>query len=220
MSIAAEVTLANPDWFRTSEWGPAAQEDFEARLRRAKPSNRAQYLRIKAGSLAASGEIDGALTLLERVLDEHGTDVLQAPMARCQRAELFEAQGHLDDAESDYRQVIAIHRQVGHRYGNPELRLAELLLRRGSRLAYQVALIHLMEELPKMLLTSQRFRGAAAAARMHREFGNREEASALAAQALRIAEEPQPLLPRHPSLDAGWSPDPQTMAELSALASG
>ena len=207
------------EWFRTPGWDAAAQEDFEARLRRAKPHNRAQYLRIKAGSLAASGEVDAALTLLERVLNEYDSDVLQAPMARCQRAELLEDQGRLDEAENEYRQVISIHQQVGHRYGNPELRLAELLLRRGSRLAYQDALNHLLHELPKMLRTSQRFRGAAVAARMHRELGNREEATSLAVQALQIAEEPQHLLPRHPSLDADWKPDPETTAVLHALAS-
>jgi tetratricopeptide (TPR) repeat protein len=176
-------------------------------------------MRIKATSLAGAGELDGAALLLRRVLDEHVDDQLQAPMARYQLGELMEQQGRLDEAEKEYRRVIEIHQETKHRYGLPELLLAELLLARGFRLAYQDALTHLTRELPSMLLTSHRFRGATAAARMHRELGNSEEARVHAATALEVAAEVQPLLPLHPSLDAGWSPDPETLSELRALVS-
>lgn len=210
--------MTDDSWFRSPDWDSSAREFFEQRLGRAKPHNRAQYIRIKATSLAEAGESDAALLLLERVLKEHADDLLQAPMARYQLGELLEEEGRLDEAESEYRRVIEIHQATKHRFGLPELRLAELLLTRGSRLAYQDALTHLTRELPSMLLTSHRFRGATTAARMHRELGNHEEASAYASTALEIADERQPLFPRHPSLDADWSPDPSTLSELKALA--
>ena len=210
--------MADDNWYRSTSWDEEARREFEKRLGRARAHNRSQYIRIKAISLASAGELDGTQLLLERVLVEYGNDQLQAPMARYQLGELLEQQGGLDEAENEYRRVIEIHCETKHRYGLPELRLAELLLRRGSRLAYQDALAHLIRRLPDMLLTSHRFRGATAAARMHRALGNRDEARAYAATALKIAQEPQPLFPRHPSLDSDWSPDPETLSELRALA--
>ena len=210
--------MADDDWYRLPSWDEEAQLEFEKRLGRSRAHNRSQYIRIKATSLASAGELEGARFLLERVLSEHSDDQLQAPMARYQLGELLEEEGRLDEAESEYRRVIEIHRETKHRYGLPELRLAELLLARGSRLAYQDAIAHLNVELPGMLLTSDRFRGATAVARMHRELGNYVEARAYAATALEIAQESQPLFPRHPSLDADWSPDPGTLSELRALA--
>jgi hypothetical protein len=57
------------DWFRSREWSPEAQADFEARLARARPYNRAQYMRIKGLALADAGEKRGARQLWERVLE-------------------------------------------------------------------------------------------------------------------------------------------------------
>jgi tetratricopeptide (TPR) repeat protein len=210
--------VADDDWYRSTSWDEGAQREFEKRLGRARAHNRSQYIRIKATSLASVGELDGAQLLLERLLAEYGNDQLQAPMARYQLGELLEQRGRLDEAENEYRRVIEIHDETGRRYGLPELRLAELLLSRGSRLAYQDALAHLTRELPDMLLKSHRFRGATAVARMHRALGNHDEARVYAATALKIAQETQPLLPRHPSLDSDWYPDPETLSELRTLA--
>ena len=57
------------DWFRSPDWSPIAQAEFEARLSRARPYNRAQYLRIKGLALAEAGEKRGARQLWERVLE-------------------------------------------------------------------------------------------------------------------------------------------------------
>lgn len=209
--------MARDDWFRSASWDEAARRDFETRLGRARPYKRPQYLRIKALSLASAGELDGAKSLLERVLSDYPDDQLAVPLTHHQLAEIFERQGRLDEAEREYRRVIAFHQETGNRFGDAELHLAELLLRRGSRLAYRDALTYLTKELKSMLLTSSRFRGAVAAARMYRELGDLDEARAYAAAALRVAEEPRPIFPRHPTLDAGWSPDPDALSEMHDL---
>ena len=62
------------DWFRSAGWNARAQEEFEQRLRRARPFNRSQYLRIKALALMAHGgkaEGCGARELLVRLIDSY-----------------------------------------------------------------------------------------------------------------------------------------------------
>ena len=41
------------DWFRSPDWDEPARTAFEARLARARPRNRQQYLRIKGLALRA-----------------------------------------------------------------------------------------------------------------------------------------------------------------------
>lgn len=57
------------EWFRSPEWTPAAQANFEARLARSRAYNRAQYMRIKGLALREAGHIDGARELWTRVLE-------------------------------------------------------------------------------------------------------------------------------------------------------
>ena len=58
--------------FRSPDWREEARGDFEQRLRRARPYNRAQYLRINGLALSEVGEVQGARQLWLRVLE--GTD--------------------------------------------------------------------------------------------------------------------------------------------------
>jgi hypothetical protein len=60
------MVVVADEWFRSPAWDDAARAAFEARLARARPGNRQQYLRIKGVSLRAAGELDGARELLER----------------------------------------------------------------------------------------------------------------------------------------------------------
>ena len=60
------------EWFRSGDWSPEAQEDFEARLKRARSHSRPQYLRIKGLALQQAGEVAGARQMWNRVLDSMG----------------------------------------------------------------------------------------------------------------------------------------------------
>jgi hypothetical protein len=62
------VALAD-EWFCSPAWDEAARADFEARLGRARPGNRQQYLRITGVSLRAAGNLDAARALLKRAAE-------------------------------------------------------------------------------------------------------------------------------------------------------
>jgi tetratricopeptide (TPR) repeat protein len=89
--------MSSDDWFRRTTWTDDHRTDFSARLKRARESNRPQYLRIQAVHLAGAGNHVAALDLLERLLniDDGGIDLAQAQL---QRAESFLATGNERDA--------------------------------------------------------------------------------------------------------------------------
>ena len=127
------------DWFRSSDWSSEAQAEFEARLARARPHNRAQYLRIKGVALADRGERRGARQLWERVLQS--TDDL----ARNQQASALEHLGESyirDDpavAEGCFRRLLSEHPTLNGTSHTVEISLAELLIDKGDRTSLEEA---------------------------------------------------------------------------------
>jgi len=127
------------DWFRTPDWSPEAQEDFEARLRRARPHNRTQYTRIKGLALGESGQVEAARSLWLRILaDESGHDF--------ERATTLE---HLGDsyreedpaaAQSYYRRLLSDFPILNGTTHAVEVSLAELLSKKRSPAARPGAL--------------------------------------------------------------------------------
>ena len=64
--------MASDDWYRSDAWEETAQEEFRAKLERAR-TQRDFYLRIKAGAIAQSHP-DAALELYEELLGEADGD--------------------------------------------------------------------------------------------------------------------------------------------------
>ncbi len=62
--------MAPPAWFRSPDWGEAAERDFRHRLARARPHNQIQYRRIKAVALLETRDPAKA-TAGRRLLIEH-----------------------------------------------------------------------------------------------------------------------------------------------------
>jgi tetratricopeptide (TPR) repeat protein len=208
------------EWFRSRDWSAEAQEDFEARLHRARAYNRPQYLTIKAGALLGHGgqpEIEGARRLLLRVIETYpeSLDVVAA----------HELLGGLDAREGDRRAAVAHYREAlrfspeRHVYGDARLRLPELLIEDGSVEAQREA-GELLEALPPVALTfsSQRFRYAVARARLARNSGHLAEARRYADDALREAETIKPDFRHHPTVGR-VAADPSVLHEMSELAS-
>lgn len=120
------------DWFRLSAWDEQARSDFERRLSRSRPYNRAQYLRIKGLALDEAGNTDGARELWERVLLDEGEFA---------EMEGWAASEHLGDSFSDedtdravahYRHSMENNPQLNMTTGTQHIKIAELLTRRGT----------------------------------------------------------------------------------------
>jgi tetratricopeptide (TPR) repeat protein len=208
------------EWFRSPDWSAEAQEDFEARLRRARTHNRPQYLGIKAAALINTGgksEAEGARRLLLRVIETY-PESLEVVLAHEQLGELDTREGDRRAAEAHYREALRLSPER-HVYGDARLRLPELLLEDGSTEARREA-GELLEALPPVALTfsSQRFRYAVARARLARNSGHWAEARRYADDALSEAAMVKPDFSRHPTVGLVTA-DQTALREMNELAS-
>jgi tetratricopeptide (TPR) repeat protein len=207
------------EWFRSRDWSAEAQEDFEARLRRAREYNRPQYLAIKAGELLAHGgkaETEGARCLLMRVIETY-PESLSVVSAHEQLGALDSREGNRRGAEAHYREALRLSPER-HVWGDARLRLPELLIEDGNDETRREA-GELLDALPPVALTfsSQRFRYAVARARLARNSGHRAEAQRYAEDALREAERVKPDFARHPTVGRVTA-DPTVLREMAELA--
>ena len=206
------------DWFRTPDWSPDAQTDFEARLSRARPFNRAQYLRIKGLALAEGGEKRGARQLWERVLDN------TEESATTQRASALEHLGDLytdDDsaaAEQRFRRLIAEHPTLSGTSHTAEIALAELLIDKGDRASLEEALDLLNSFLERgtSQFPSVLFRWHLALIRIAQATGERETVQRAARTALDLAGR-GPVFPRHKTVGVVRA-DAKTLKRFGTLA--
>ncbi|HMM96420.1 tetratricopeptide repeat protein [Phycicoccus sp.] len=120
------------DWFRSPDWSPTAQADFEARLRRSRDWNHAQYLRIKGLALREAGLLHAARSLWERIIEQDlGYDFEKAGTLE-----------HLGDSYRDteperatqyYRRLLAEHPTLSGTTATVEIALAEVEMAKGRR---------------------------------------------------------------------------------------
>jgi hypothetical protein len=133
--------VAREDWYRCTSWTEGHRERFEQRLARARPENRAQYLRIQGVYLHQSDDPDiraSAIRLFERVVSEHPDALSQVAGAHIQLARHFEAKGEIDSAVEHYRATLAAE-SGGHMHHGVELDFAELIIEQELAELYDVA---------------------------------------------------------------------------------
>lgn len=201
------------EWFRSTEWDSAAREDFQRRLDRSRKTSRSQYLRIKAIALGDVGNIDGALELLRRVVDEH-PDSFDVPHATELIGDYERASGRLAEAELAYRYVLAHWPHLNKTSGMVHISLAEVLLAQGREVTEALELLE--EAVPHLKFNSQIFRWNLALARAADVQGDVETRRQAARRALELTEQ-RPQLSRHPEVGLA-RPDLATIGLLRRLA--
>jgi len=180
------------EWYRTPGWTLADQEDFERRLRRAKPWNRGDYLRIKGLALWEEGLVGVARTLWIRALTETRDSFTQMPALEHLADSLRDEDP--DVAEVFYRRMLAQDPTLNGTSTMAEVHCAELLIRRGDVASLEEArtLLDAWTERDP-LFPAERFAGAVVEARWHDATGRPEAAGRWAADALELAELESPL---------------------------
>lgn len=124
------------DWFRLPDWDDEARAEFERRLSRSGPQNRAQYMRIKGLAIAGAGEVEGTRELWQRVLEHDGEFAsLHAKSAAEDLGDSF-AEDDPDLAIKYYRQSLTGDphgRSFNGTTAMQYVKIAELLLRRRGK---------------------------------------------------------------------------------------
>jgi hypothetical protein len=215
------------DWYRSSTWNESVAAAFETKLRRARLSSRPQYVRIQGVHLIAQEDAatrQAGRELLQRVIDEYEDDELQSVWAAENLADALTADDLVEDAEALTRALIARRDRdpSGWRGGRTDLdlALAEILLSRGDADSLREAderLDQSGEEVQRAsMFRNLVLRHLVARARVASGLGDRERAAHYAHDALEVAAETTPSLPRHPDLGR---PDPNDdlISELRKL---
>ena len=170
------------DWCRRTEWNEEVSADFEARLARARPSNRAQYLSLQAYALIA-GHPNVAQRLLERALELGEPSEL--PRAACYLALARLAQSDVDGAIAAYDRAIEAERANPAFRSTADVDQALLigLFRKSNRYWDALDRLAIAGSGPFNLV---QFEAAAAGALIRAEQGEADPARALARQALAL----------------------------------
>lgn len=208
----------NREWFRSPDWTAEAREDFEARLGRVRAFNRPQYLRIKGLALAEASEVDGARQLWLRVLDS--SDELAGLQQPGTLEHLGDSYSREDPvlAERYYRRLLAEHPALNGTTATQHIKLAEILIDRGSPADLREAtelLIRWTDE-AHLPFPNAHFRWQLAAIRLAEATGDREGARDAARRALDLAGR-GPVFSRHKTVGV-VDADERTLRKLRKLA--
>ncbi|MBO9533542.1 MAG: hypothetical protein J7513_11275 [Solirubrobacteraceae bacterium] len=196
------------DWYRAEQWSAAQAEAFEARLARARPSSRAQYVRIQGCILGDSDDpADRAVarSMLERALalavDPEHRDQMSEIAAHADLAGLDRRAG---DPEGEYQHWRAAY-ELKAAYPNfsvgAELRLARLIAEQRWEQRFDEADRMLAETLGRgLIFGDERFEYARAKMRLATARGHADLAAAYARGAMSLVATDAPTIRRHPTV--------------------
>lgn len=190
---------ANDDWYRSGDWTPAAQEEFERRLGRAR-THRPHYLRVKGLALEATGRVEEARGLWRRVLDDPEVSRFHKVGTTEDLADSLRSDSPAR-AASLYRQLTELAPNLSGTSGTHQIKLAQLLLDSGSSGDLQE-----VEELLDAWITTARnpfpsvhFSWNLTRIRWAQAVGDKDAARASAERALDLAGM-GPVFSRHPTV--------------------
>lgn len=218
MNVAEGVAVpADRNWAHEEAFDDQAMVEFERRLAKARPGNRAQYLRVKGTTLLGAGHDEAlpvAISLLHRVVDGYD-DFLQAPWAHELLGQAYRRMGDFDRAEHHYRKCLETADERRNGTSNvTELFIAEVLLAQ-SRPDEALDLLDDGELLGRLRWNSNIYRYGLARARAEQATGG--DPTPWAREALRLAEEDEPQLPHKPTVGRVRATEDE-LAELRRLA--
>lgn len=146
--------MSRDEWYRRSTWTTEDEQEFRARLKRARSFSRPQYLRLQAIHLEQAGLLDEAIQLLEEVVREYAEDG-QIAWVHDHLGSCHEKAGRIDEAIQELRLSIAA--QERHPYVTSKAWL-EL-----GRISVEYGVPELFDEFLKLLEKHSQGQGGLAA---------------------------------------------------------
>ena len=158
------------DWYRSPDDSPEAMADFEQRLSRARPNNRAQYLRVKAVTLAQQPNQCArqiAIALLRRIISDFADEWHEVNFSHEMLGRIHENDGRFEEAEREYRWVVGAYaKSSSGTSGLCDLTLAELIIRTKQSAKFFEAVRLLEQAAGNITFNADWFRYWVAAARV------------------------------------------------------
>jgi tetratricopeptide (TPR) repeat protein len=205
--------MARDDWFRNTDWNPAIEEAFFAKLSRAR--DKAQYLRIQA-SILAQKHPTVALRLLDQYfsLGEH----FDHAQAHVDRASAYLSLGDTDQAISSYETALAVEDRRPKMITETYLNLPFVVVYHGIKARYEQALHLLEQHKSRLMFPVDHFRWHAAHALILLELGHIPAAREHAQIALNAAAKDHSGFRFHPRIGLVGKNYESIRQKLSALA--
>lgn len=203
--------MQKKDWFRSSDWNPEIEADFEKRLKRSRRGfHQAQYLKIQGLTLLESKDVSArskGVELLKRVISKYPDQTTEAAHSHELLADYFKKTKNFAAAEVEYRNVLAYYSSTPSRTnttGLADLSFVELILEWNAAEKYkegELLLDRLAEiKIRHIAFNSDVLRYHAASARLLLRVGRFAEASTHAGFALKAAQIKASQFPRHPGI--------------------
>jgi tetratricopeptide (TPR) repeat protein len=205
--------MSGDDWFRHSDWSPEIEAAFFAKLARAR--DKAQYLRIQAGTLAQSHP-RVTLDLLRRYF-ELGED-FDIAQAWCDKAAAQIALGDIAGAIESYEAGLKREETYPNLQTHAFLLLPLLIVRKNLRARYAQAQELLEKHRNRVLFPVDVFHWNGVLAIVLDESGQREDAADAANAALKAADATRSGFSRHPNVGLVRSTDFDLLKRIKKIA--
>lgn len=204
--------MSRHDWYRNVAWNAEVAIAFEAKLNKAR--RKEQYLRIQAGTLAASHP-EVAHGLLDRYFTLQ--DQFDAAQAHVDRATAFLAQQKVDEALEAYERALAREADFPNLRTQAYLNFPFEVATRGVRSRFSRALEILEEHKSRLMFALDFFKWNAAQALIALELGRLDEPYGYAKAALEAAERDHSGFRFHPEVGLVQGSLAEVQARLQRL---
>lgn len=136
------------DWYRRETWTKSDDEEFFAKLRRAREDNRAQYLKIQAITLIDTGKrelLPAAEMLLNKILTDYSVHRVQISQSYSSLGTIFRIRGDYEKALDYYRKSMNFEKVFPNVQTGSDVHFAEVVVQAGKT--------ELFDDAEKILLT-------------------------------------------------------------------
>ena len=149
------------EWYRRKTWTKTDEEEFFAKLGRARKDGRAQYLKIQAIELVETrdqGLLEIAESLLNKMLTEYPDDNFNKSSALHTLGDISRLNGNLDKAIDFFKQAIDFEVIYPKVQTNAYLDYSELIVKTGKINQFDIVQYILLERLPGLLFPVAKYK--------------------------------------------------------------
>lgn len=167
------------DWFRRKTWTNTDEEEFFAKLKRARNDGRVQYLKIQAIELVETRKdelLDVAEVLLNKVLVEYPEDRFEKSSVLNTLGEIYKLRENYEKALDYYKQSLDFEIVYPRVITSSYLDFSELVVKTANKSLYETAEALLESKLEKQFFPVAKYKMYSILSIINRENGNLEKA--------------------------------------------
>ena len=149
------------DWYRRTTWTEKDEEEFFAKLRRARKEGRAQYLKLQALELVNTRKrtlLKVAETLLKKILEEYPDDSFNRSSVLHTLGDICKQEGDFKGAINYYRQAIDFEKTFPNVVTQAYLDYSELVIKTSTTNEYDFAENILLERSTRLVFPIEKYR--------------------------------------------------------------